>query len=168
MVKWYITEDNLKSKITQPSKPTRLRGGIKPGQVLILLAGKHQGKRVIFLKQLGSGNLLVTGPYKLNGVVLKRVPQSYTIPTSSQIDIAGIDTSAVTDQYFAKEKKKQSKSEKAFFAPEKKQKEVPENKKATQKDLDLKIAAKMSQELKKYVSTKFSLRNGVYPHTLKF
>ena len=111
MVKWYSTNDEIKKKNKQEHRPTRLRGKITPGQVLILLAGKHQGKRVVFLNQLESGLLLVTGPQKLNGVYLKRIPQSYTIPTSLSLDVSGIDISRITDQYFKKDKKVQPKSE---------------------------------------------------------
>ena len=93
--RFYPAEDvRVPKKSRKSPKPTKLRSAITPGTVLILLAGRFSGKRVVFLKQLTSGLLLVTGPYKVNGVPLKRVNQAYVIATGTKVDLGDFTVSS--------------------------------------------------------------------------
>ena len=107
-------------------RPALPRSSLQPGSVLILLAGRFRGKRVILLKHLPQGVLLVTGPFKVNGVPLRRVNARYVIATSSKVDLKGIDEKVVEkvgeEGYFTRDKAESKKGEDQFFA----QGETPE------------------------------------------
>lgn len=69
----------------------------------------------MFLKALTNGILLVTGPFKVNGVPLRRVNARYVIATSTTVDLTGVNVDKFDDNYFAREKEaKKSKEEKLF------------------------------------------------------
>ncbi|KAL5488084.1 RPL6 [Sanghuangporus weigelae] len=173
--RFYPAEDVRKPKKSRKvSKPTKLRGTITPGTVLILLAGRFAGKRVVFLKQLGSGLLLVTGPYKVNGVPLRRVNQAYVIATQTKIDLGAfkVDEKA-DDAYFSKAKAKGRKSAEEEFFSEGKPKErepLPENKLSLQKEIDGAVISAIKKEalLAKYIKSTFGLSKGQFPHQLVF
>ncbi|KAF3662283.1 60S ribosomal protein L6-1 [Capsicum annuum] len=90
--KFYPADDVEKPLINKHKpKPTKLRANITPGTVLIILAGRFKGKRVVFLKQLVCFVLLlISGSFKVNGVPLRRVNQAYVIATSTKVDVSGV------------------------------------------------------------------------------
>ncbi|GJX35891.1 60S ribosomal protein L6-like protein [Tanacetum coccineum] len=59
--KFYPADDVKKPLSTNARLDPPSSASIFPGTVLIILAGRFKGKRVVFLKQLTSGLLLVTG-----------------------------------------------------------------------------------------------------------
>ena len=174
--KWYPTEDlpagtKQKSDVKKTPKKTKLRSSITPGTVLILLSGRFEGKRVVFLKQLDSGLLLVSGPFKVNGVPLRRVNQAYVIATSTKVDVSKVNTEKLNDAYFKRPKQAATKKSGEFFAEENKAKNViSDERKADQKAVDtaLLAAVNATPSLKAYLGARFTLTNGQFPHALQF
>ncbi|CAO3614338.1 unnamed protein product [Mucor hiemalis] len=166
--RFYPAEDVPQPKVgRKTAKKTGLRASITEGTVVILLAGRYRGKRVVVLKQLDSGLLLVSGPFKVNGVPLRRVNQAYVIATSTKLDLSAVKLDAkFNNAYF----KKSAKTEKAFLEGESKKAAFPESKAADQKTVDkslLEVVAK-TPFLRQYLSESFSIRKGQFPHDMKF
>ena len=147
----------------------KLRKSIQPGTVLILLAGRFRGRRVVFLKQLPSGLLLVTGPYAVNGIPLRRVNQAYVIATSAKVDISKVKADKFGDSYFMKAKVPKSqkkKKEEDFFAEGGEKTEASPERKADQTAVD--GALKCDDMMKKYLKATFSLSKRDAPHKMIF
>jgi len=155
---------------------TKLRSSLAPGTVCIVLAGKFRGRRVVMLRQMKkSGVLLITGPYKLNGVPLRRVDPAYVIATSTKIDVSGINVpEKLNDDFFKKpqpENSQRAKTADAFFA-EKKVEKTPlsQERKDLQKQVDDQILRTIGTDatMKKYLGTYFSLSSSDKPHKMAF
>jgi large subunit ribosomal protein L6e len=167
---WYPADDAKNPKARKhPSKDgAKLRKGLEPGRVLILLAGRFRGKRVVCLKQLKSGLLCVTGPFKVNGVPVRRVNQAYTMTTSSSVSIG--DVKSISDDTFKKEAAKKRSRSQRFFAEKAPKTSVTDARKKVQKDVDGPIMTNLKKDamMKKYLGARFSLGSGDAPHAMKF
>lgn len=175
--KSYPTDDvRRRKKTTGAGKDYRatqkLKGDIQPGQVLILVAGRHRGKRVVFLKQLESGLLLVTGPFKINGVPMRRVNQKYVLPTTTKLDISAAVPERVNDLYFKRIElgSHEGQDQGEIFAAKKQVYSASSERKEDQKAVDASIisAAKKIPHMVNYLSANFALRNGQAPHNMVF
>ncbi|ODV95540.1 hypothetical protein PACTADRAFT_50250 [Pachysolen tannophilus NRRL Y-2460] len=170
--KWYESQDAPVSKKTRKtSRPQKLRKSIVPGTVLILLAGRFRGKRVVYLKNLEDNTLLISGPFKVNGVPLRRVNAKYVIATSTKVDVEGLDLSKFDVAYFAREKSSKSKkSEAEFFGEGAAKKEIKAERVQDQKTVDSSLLSSIKKTplLKQYLGASFSLKHGDKPHVMKF
>lgn len=127
---------------------------------------------MVFLKALESGLLLVTGPYKINGVPLRRVNQAYVIATSTKVDVSGVKVDSFDDKYFSRAADPpKAEGEVEFFegdAP--KAAIVSDQRKADQKAVDdvlLKTIAS-TEMLEGYLAAHFTLSANDTPHSMKF
>ena len=131
---------------------------------------------MVLLKVLEQGVLLVTGPFKINGVPLRRVNARYVIATKTSVSVDGLDSSVIDKvgkpEYFSRDKKADKKgSEEAFFNQGKaEKKEVSSDRAEDQKKVDKALIASIKKEqmLSSYLSSTFALRKGDRPHEMVF
>merc|ERR1712141_498243 len=169
-------EERRRFKTTGAGKSYRgackVKEGIVPGSILILVAGRHRGKRVVFLKQLESGLLLVTGPFKINGVPMRRVNQKYVLPTTTKLDINVTVPDRVDDKYFHRVELKahEGQDQGEIFQSKKTTYSASSERKEDQKAVDASIiaAAKKVPHMANYLGANFALRNGQTPHSMVF
>eukprot|EP00126_Sphaerothecum_destruens_P003821 Sdes_comp17613_c0_seq1m6873 len=171
--RFYPTEDVPKPLVNNKrAKPAKIRQSLTAGTVLVLLAGRFRGKRVVLLKALKSGLLLVNGPFKVNGVSLRRVNPAYVIATSTKIDISSVKLDEkFNDDYFKRPAaEKKEKNEADFFKKSPEKKAIDASRIADQKSVDKLLLPCINKvpELKKYLNASFSLKKGQYPHEMKF
>ena len=169
---WYPVSDlksHFKRKCKVPKK-AHISTELVPGQVVILLSGRFRGRRVVFLKKLESNLLLVTGPYKYNGVPLKRVNAAYVLPTNTKLNVDGKVADSIKDEFF-KKIEIERKEEKDFFVEEaEKKKRVTEERTKAQNTVDtvVKKAVDEVPMMKEYLKNRFALKSGDKPHLMKF
>ncbi len=169
---WYPVSDikgHFKRKCKIPKK-THISAELTPGQVVIILSGRFRGRRVVFLKKLESGLLLVTGPYKYNGVPLKRVNAAYVLPTNTKINVDGKAAESINDKFFLKVDIKREKEEDFFVEDKVKKERITDERKKAQNDVDtlVKKAVDEVPMMKEYLRNRFALKSGDKPHLMKF
>jgi len=158
----------------------RLRPSITPGTVLILLAGRNRGQRVIFIKQLPSGLLLAAGPKRINRIPLRRANQAYVIATSTKLDISKCDFSKL-DKIDEKKLFQKPKVPRKYVHPGRSadffKKRTIKKKKTRRKklrELNQAVNAQLYPLVRKvpylqnYLKAKFRLMKNDYPHLMKF
>merc|ERR1711923_197680 len=150
------TSKNLFSK-----QKRSLRPSLSAGVIAIVLAGVHKGKKVIVLKQLGTGLLLVSGPYALNGCPLRRINQRYLLATKTKVDVSGVKVPEhINDAYF--KRAAAAKKEGDIFESKKVEYKPSEQRKTDQTAVDKSLMEAIKKNadgklLKQYLRTGFGL-----------
>merc|ERR1711976_708436 len=151
-----------------------LRSSLTPGRIAVVLAGVHKGKRVVVLKQLASGLVLITGPMKVNGCPMRRINQIYLLATETSINVDSVKIADnINDDYFKRAKAakgpKKTEGSADIFTNKKEDYKPSDQRKADQDAVDKQVleAIKKHPEgasLKAYMKATFSLSKGQYPH----
>lgn len=114
---------------------------------------------------------LFIGPYKCNGVPIRRINQAYVIGTSTTVDISSVKVPEhINDDYFRRVSQPKEGEEGFFSNQEKINPEWLDARKVDQKAIDTQVLAQVEKTpmLAQYLGAKFTLSKGQAPHNLKF
>lgn len=125
---------------------------------------------MVYLKNLKDNTLLVSGPFKVNGVPLRRVNPRYVIATSTKVSLEGVNVEKFDAEYFAREKLNRKQKKEANLFPEQQTKQIKTERVEDQKVVDKALLTQIKKTplLKQYLAASFSLNTGDRPHLLKF
>lgn len=150
----------------------KVRKSLKPGTICIVLAGPAQGKRVVLLRVLRNGTLVVAGPQSVNGVGLRNINHRYVIATSTVLDVSAVDVSKFDEAYFSTPKKTKGakKTERNFL---RQGQDIPKDTAELEKDsevVDKALAPVVTKDplLKQYMASRFRVNKHNVPHRVKF
>ena len=121
-----------------------------------------------------SGLLLVTGPFKTNGVPVRRVNQAYVIATSTKVEGIEAAVAAVNDKddsYFKRSAQPVDDKEQEFLdAGKVPAVSIADDRKALQTAVDNVVSAAVAKvdKLNDYLHARFSLSKGDAPHEMVF
>ena len=126
---------------------------------------------------MASGNLLVTGPYAINGVPLKRVNPAYVISTSTKVPLDGV-TANIDETHFKRQVRFTKNQLKNASETRTKKSEAGKQGSSTwraeAKKIQGTVDGKLVENIKKiehlggYLRSRFTLTSGVRPHELTF
>ena len=166
------------------SKSTGKTTAVQPGTVAIMLAGRFRGRHCVVLKNVDAADkqtLVVSGPYKYNGIPLRRVNRRYIIATSTKVDLTDAKVlDKVDKKTFARAKaEKKAKSAAGFLGRKEAKaaaagkKKIPDERVALQKQVDAAIIAAVKKDkngkvLPGYLRSVFTVKPGDAPHRMKF
>ncbi|KAL5105965.1 60S ribosomal protein L6 [Taenia crassiceps] len=171
-----------RNKPNKAVKRWKLRSSLRRiGTIVILLAGRHRGKRAVVIgRHRFSGLLLITGPFKCNGIPVRRVHPDYVIATKTriQMDKLRLPSRMQTKEYFARQKpqpRSKNAADNLFVdtAAEKRTYELKEERKEDQKLIDKRVIeairrSKQAKLLFAYLRAQFALSRHDMPHKMVF
>ena len=174
-----------KTKYT-PKKVVSGKKTVAAGTVAIMLAGRFRGRHCVVLKNADAKDkqtLIVSGPYKYNGIPLRRVNRRYIIATSTKVDLSSVDAKLlekVDKKVFARQQKEKKAKSAAGFLGKKDskaaaagKKKIPDDRVALQKQVDAAVISAIKKDkngkiLPGYLRSVFTIKQGDVPHRMNF